>query len=174
MISKNTFVRIMDGLRDFWDELRKTMQHLGVVFEENYLTRVAYNTLDALCREVEANLGLDDDVGPWCYYFAFELDWGRGKLAKNGVHIDGEVWPLENAGQLYDLLMLLNDRENKSRYAKRHCPECGAELEVYYDGPNSKHHEQFLIRHCAKCLCDWESYLYEDGKESALMRKFWG
>lgn len=59
-------------------------------------------------------------------------------------------------------------------YAKRNCPECGAPLKVYYDGPHSGNPEQILIRHCEKCLSDWESNWYGDDDESELRRKFWG
>ena len=112
MISKDAFVKIMDGLRDYLDELHKTMQHLDVVFEENYLTRVAYNTLDALCRDMKADLDTDDIAGQWCYYFAFELDWGRIDMAKDCVEIDGVKYSLHTPEQLYDLLVLLNNRED--------------------------------------------------------------
>lgn len=60
------------------------------------------------------------------------------------------------------------------RYMKLCCPECGAMLEVYYDGPRSDNPEPWLIRHCENCHRDWESELYEDGSESELRRKFWG
>ena len=59
-------------------------------------------------------------------------------------------------------------------YIKRKCPECGAELVVYYDGPHSGHPEPWLIRHCEECHLDWKSELHEDGSESELERKFWG
>lgn len=69
---------------------------------------------------------------------------------------------------------ILDGEEQVSKYIKLNCPECGALLEVYYDGPNSKYHEPCIIRHCEECLCDWESDLYENGSESELRRKFWG
>lgn len=59
-------------------------------------------------------------------------------------------------------------------YDEKTCPECGAQLKVYYDGPNSEYHDSLLIRHCDECGCDWESDLYEIGIESELRRKFWG
>jgi DNA-directed RNA polymerase subunit M/transcription elongation factor TFIIS len=59
-------------------------------------------------------------------------------------------------------------------YTDLNCPECGAKLTVYYDGTRAGDPEPTLIRHCEKCLCDWESELHEDGSESALRRKFWG
>ena len=110
MISKDSFVKIMDGLRDYWDELGKDMDRLGVVFENNHLTKVLDTTLDALCEDLEEDLEVDE-VGPWCYYFAFELDWGRNKMAKDCVVIDDIVYAIETPDQLYDLLMLLNERE---------------------------------------------------------------
>ena len=111
MISKNSFVKIMDGLRDYCDELGADMDRLGVVFENNHLTRVFDRTLDALCEDLETDLEIDPDIGPWCYYFAFELDWGREKMARNCTKIDGVEYDLQTAGQLYDLLMLLHERE---------------------------------------------------------------
>ena len=111
MISKDSFIKIMDGLRDYWDELGKDMCRLGVVFEDNHLTKVFDITLDALSNDVEIGLEIDHDTGPWCYYFAFELDWGRRSMAKDCVEIDGMKYALETAGQLYDLLELLREKE---------------------------------------------------------------
>ena len=59
------------------------------------------------------------------------------------------------------------------QYMQLNCPECGATLDVYYDGPN-KHNDMSLIRHCDACHCDWESEWRDDGNESELKRKFWG
>jgi hypothetical protein len=111
MISKDSFIKIMDGLRDYWDELGKDMDRLGVVYENNHLTKVFDNTLDALCDDLEADFEVDE-TGPLCYYFAFELDWGRREMAKNCVEIDGVKYALETAGQLYDLLELLRAKED--------------------------------------------------------------
>lgn len=110
MMKKTTFVKIMDGLRDYWEELSADMDRLGVVFQDNYLTKVFDNTLDALCEEMESDLDTGD-VGPWCYYFAFELDWGHRDNAVNCVEIGDEKYTLRTAEQLYDLLVLLNERE---------------------------------------------------------------
>ena len=71
--------------------------------------------MDALCEDVED--GLDTgDAGPWCYYFAFDLDWGRRDMAKDCVEIDGVKYTLETPEQLYDLLILLNEREATHEY----------------------------------------------------------
>lgn len=113
MISKDSFVKIMDSLRDYWDELGKDMDRLNVVFEDNYLTRVFDHIMDALYDDLEADLERDEYETPWCYYFAFELDWGRAENARSSVRINDVVYPMCNAGQLYDFLMVLNERKNK-------------------------------------------------------------
>lgn len=60
------------------------------------------------------------------------------------------------------------------RHMQFNCPECGAPLEVYYDGTRAGYPEAILIRHCEECGCDWESCWYGEGNESELTRKFWG
>ena len=47
MISKDSFVKIMNSLRDYNDELCKDMERLGVVFD-NHLTAVICNVLNAI------------------------------------------------------------------------------------------------------------------------------
>lgn len=111
MISKDSFIKIMDGLRDYCDELIKDMHRLGVVYEDNHLTKVLYNTLDALCEDVETGLEIDPEAGPWCYYFAFDLDWGRREMAKDCVEIDGARYALKTSEQLYDLIAMLREKE---------------------------------------------------------------
>ena len=113
MISKNSFVKIMDSLRDYWDELSKDMDRLGVVFENNHLTKVFDNIMDALCDDLEPGWRDETHKEPWIYYFAFELDWGRSEQAKNSVRINDVVYPMCNAGQLYDFLVVLNEREKE-------------------------------------------------------------
>lgn len=110
MIAKDPFIKIMNGLRDYWDELGKDMDRLGVVYENNHLTKVFDNTLDALCDDLKDDFD-DDEIDHWCYYFAFELDWGRREMAKNCVKIDDVEYELRTAGQLYDLLELLREKE---------------------------------------------------------------
>lgn len=74
-----------------------------------------------------------------------------------------------------------------NNYIEFLCPECGAPLEVYYEGPIEElpgkpwdfvwGERRDLIRHCSNCHCDWENeWLSELGyvRESDLRRKFWG
>lgn len=66
------------------------------------------------------------------------------------------------------------DGEEIMKYMELDCPECGAKLEVYYDGPHTGDPEPILIRHCKNCGCDWESEWLHDMCETELRRKFWG
>lgn len=113
MISKNSFVKIMDSLRDYWDELSKDMDRLGVVFENNHLTKVFDNIMDALCDDLEPGWRDEMHEEPWIYYFAFELDWGRSEKAKDRVRIDNTVYPMYNAEQLYDCIVMLSKRASE-------------------------------------------------------------
>ena len=112
MMKKDTFVKIMDSVRDYWNNLRKLEDVLGVYFEEGFLVKMVDNTLDALCDEMESDLDNYDEYEPWVYYYAFELDFGRNNKARDGVTFDGNTVPLTNAEQLYDFLVELNKCKN--------------------------------------------------------------
>ena len=95
-------------------------------------------------------------------------------LLKDETDING------SGGWGYDYVMeFLNDNWEGDfvptirKYIELDCPECGCELEVYYDGPN-KYDDMLLIRHCDKCGCDWESEWLHNMFETELRRKFWG
>ena len=109
MISKDSFVKIMNSLRDYNDELCKDMKRLGVVFD-NYLTTVICNVLNAISEDLESNLDTDEYTDTWCNYYAFELDFGRDKMAIDCVDIGDTTYSLQTAEQLYDLITLLNEK----------------------------------------------------------------
>lgn len=76
----------------------------------------------------------------------------------------------------------------QNNYIQFDCPECGAPLEVYYEGLIEEYpgepwdfvwgDKRDLIRHCSNCGCDWENeWIATIGNpvvESELRRKFWG
>ena len=76
-----------------------------------------------------------------------------------------------------------------NKYMQYNCPECGAQLEVYYEGQIEEYpgkpwdfvfgNKRCLIRHCHNCHCDWENEFItlcglSYNVESELKRKFWG
>ena len=107
MITKDSFVKIVDGLRDYWDAFGVFQDSLNVYMEHNFMTDIFHTVMEALCEDVELNV--DDDIGPMLYYYACECDWGRNEKAKEGRPTFGaERMPLTSAEELYDYLMLDN------------------------------------------------------------------
>ena len=116
-----------------------------------------------------------EQCGDWDWLLGYaETKEKAWNLLKESVDING------SGGWNYDyVIWFLNANWNDDftpvthEYTELNCPECGATLYVYYDGPN-KHNDVWIVRHCDNCLCDWESELGEDGVESTLVKKFWG
>lgn len=110
MITRDTFVDIMDALRDYYDKLWEFEKVLNIQMEENFITNIFDKVLNALYEEVESDLIMDDDAEPWISYFVFDLDWGREDKAKTNVIVDGKPYPLLTAGHLYDFLQEVRKR----------------------------------------------------------------
>lgn len=104
MINKNSFVKIMNSLRDYNDGVSALEKSLGVMFEDNWVVGIFDGVLDALFEDVEGDTcpkGMD----PLVYEFAFFGDWGRKERCL--VEINGEKRCPRNAEELYDLLLEL-------------------------------------------------------------------
>ena len=108
MISRDSFIKIMDGLRDYWDDVNQLYGIFNMHTEDNFLTYISDVIMDAISQDVEADLDSDE---PWIFYFAFELDWGRADNAATAVQVDGVTKPLLTSGDLYDLIMFLREKE---------------------------------------------------------------
>lgn len=106
MITKDTFIEIMNTLRDYYDSLTKFENSLDTVFENNWLINILDGILNALFNELEAGNNGDSLI----YTFAFTCDWGRDEGAK-GIKVNGICCGLDSAENLYDLLLAL--RKNK-------------------------------------------------------------
>lgn len=113
MINKDSFIQIMDGLRDYNDKLDIMYNELEINMDNNVFSKFFDKIMDALVKDVEPNF--DDEVQdlPWCYYYAFECNWGRNEKAKEGAPTFGaERAPLTSAAELYDYLVLDNSMDN--------------------------------------------------------------
>ena len=97
MINKDSFIDIMDALRDYDDTLDVMYSGLGINMDSNAFTKILDKTLDAIVEDLEPDF--DDKVQeqPLCYFYAFECDWGRNEKAKEKS--------LTSAAELYDLLV---------------------------------------------------------------------
>ena len=110
MINKDSFIKIMDTVRDYDDALGIMRDGLGLNMDDNEFTRVLDHTLDALVEDVESEFDMKKQEMPWCYKFAFECDWGRSDSI--GVtEINGKSVDITTAAELYDLLVALQEKE---------------------------------------------------------------
>lgn len=111
MINKQSFVDIMNTLRDYDDKLRVLYNEFGIGPDNNIFTDVLDNIMEAITDDVEMGFEYGQFETPWCYYFAYELNWGRADNAATATAIDGETVPLTSAEELYDLLLMLRNKE---------------------------------------------------------------
>lgn len=104
MISKDSFVEIMDGLENYWKKFRKFEDTLGIQIDQNFMTDIFDCVMNALGADTDDDIG--DEIGPLLYYYAFECDWGIGLNARKGIKRPGEIdpAPLTSAAELYDYL----------------------------------------------------------------------
>ena len=77
-------------------------------------------------------------------------------------------------------------KRRKERYMQWQCPECGENLEIWYEhtvkslpkaGGDFPHEQVDLIYHCGKCGSDWDSTWdtqWGDVTQSHLKRHYWG
>ncbi|MBO5969964.1 MAG: hypothetical protein J6S14_15860 [Clostridia bacterium] len=103
-MKKEAFVAIMDGMRDYWDQIQVLETQLGVNFEDNFLVRVMDSVLDGLCLDMEGDI--PDNWDHLIYEFAFWHNWGRdGALV---VEIGEKEYEAGTAEELYYLLQVLD------------------------------------------------------------------
>ena len=110
MINKDSFVKIMESLRNYNDAIDILYDGLGINMDDNELTRVLDNTLDALVEDVEPDFDSKTQNMPWCYKFAFEHDWGRSN-GIGAVEVGGKSMDITTAAELYDFLTAFAEAE---------------------------------------------------------------
>ena len=106
MMNKKSFVTIIDGISDYWDSMLKLESALNIQIDENFMTKIIDNVLNAVSEDMEEN---NDTHESWVSYYAFELDFGRAEYADKAVTVDGIVYPLTTAKELYDFLKIMNN-----------------------------------------------------------------
>ena len=112
MINKDSFVKIINGVRDYWSNLRKLEDTLGVYFEENWMTDIVDHTLDALFEDMEIDTCPTNELG-LIYKFAFDNNFGHDV----DVHVDinGIQYFIKNAEDLYDVLVKLKEEKRNEQ-----------------------------------------------------------
>ena len=105
-MNENSFITIMNNIRDYWDSIVKLESALNIKINENFMTKIVDNILNAVSEDMENN---DDTHDSWVLYYAFELDFGRAEYADKAVTVDGIVYPLTTAKESYDFLKIMNN-----------------------------------------------------------------
>lgn len=97
----------MNNIRDYWDSIVKLESALNIKINENFMTKIVDNILNAVSEDMENN---NDTHDSWVLYYAFELDFGRAEYADKAVTVDGKVYPLTTAKELYDFLRGMKEK----------------------------------------------------------------
>lgn len=101
MMTKETFVKLMNAAKTYWDKLQVLESSLQTTFEENFLTDFLDSVIGAMGNDLP---GYDDLL----YAYIWNSNFGRDEPVY--ITEDGkEVW-IDTAGELYD--MLIDDKQN--------------------------------------------------------------
>lgn len=107
-LTKEEFCSAIDTIKDYWDNMQKVEDAIGVVFSEGTIMDIMDSYANTLATVMRDELAIDApfDAVPWIMYFCWEKDFGRG-YEEGDVQIDGVEFPLTNSEELYDLLIKL-------------------------------------------------------------------
>lgn len=116
MIKKESFIVIMDSLRDYWDKIEVLVDELEISLDNNVFVKTFDRIMEALGDDLEGEI--DEELGPTLYYYAFECDFGRNEEAKDGLLVDDVSMPLTSAAALYDYLFKCKAKRNAEEFLK--------------------------------------------------------
>ena len=102
-MKKDTFIKIMDAIMEYWDKVQLLENVFGCYFEDNFLMKIMDGVLDAVYDEMEGNC--PDTWEPLIFDFAFNHNWGRDDALV--VWIGEKEYAASTAGELYDLMLLM-------------------------------------------------------------------
>ena len=107
-MSYECFEGLMNILKNFWENMCKFEEVLGVQFEETWMT----NHFDDLCEVITTEFegpeveDVDEKIGPIIMYWMFDMNWGEKTTILPHKGINYEVKHLED---LYTVLKSLKD-----------------------------------------------------------------
>ena len=110
-MSYECFEGIMNILKNFWENMCKFEEVLGIQFEETWMTDHFDDIVDAITTEFEGPDcdDIDEKIGPVVMYWMFDMDWGKEKTILPHKGINYEVKHLED---LYMVLKSIKDYRN--------------------------------------------------------------
>lgn len=103
MMTKETFVEIINAHMEFSDRIMLLYDALNVSPEDNFLSKFADTIMNALFQEVEGNC--PDDMEPLLLEFVYGTNYGRDRGIEGIV---GELaYNITTPEELYDIIMLM-------------------------------------------------------------------
>lgn len=107
-MSYECFEQLMNILKNFWENMCKFEEALGIQFEETWMTDHFARLCEVITNEFEGPEveDLDPKIGPIVLYYMFDMEWGEKTTILPYKGINYEVKHLED---LYNLLILIKD-----------------------------------------------------------------
>lgn len=114
---RERFIKVINRIREY-AEFEKGLDNLSKKMTGGYYIDWYPPTTDVeLCEALEA---MFDDTTEAVQWFCYELDFGRLYDGKEHMNfINGKEFPLRNAGELYDYLVIMKKlRDNEKKHRK--------------------------------------------------------
>ena len=108
MMTYECFEGLMNILKNFWENMCKFEESLGIQFEETWMT----NHFDDLCEVITIEFegpdveDIDEKIGPIVLYYMFDMEWGEKTTILPHKGINYEV---KHLGDLYTVLKSIRD-----------------------------------------------------------------
>lgn len=102
-MSYECFEGLMNILKNFWENMCKFEEVLGIQFEETWMT----NHFDDLCEVITTEFegsdveDIDEKIGPIVLYYMFDMEWGE---KTNKMIYKNIEYTINNLEDLYTIL----------------------------------------------------------------------
>lgn len=119
-MSYECFESLMDTLKNFWENMCKFEEVLGVQFEETWMT----NHFDDLCEIITTEFegpeveDIDDKIGPIILYYMFDMEWGNKTTILPYKGTNYEVKHLEDLYRTLNIIKYNKDHEEGHKEVK--------------------------------------------------------
>lgn len=110
MINKNSFINIIEETDKFCQTIHHLSDISGVVNEDNFMTKYVDKVIMSLVDDMEFGWKTKK-VEPWITWYVWDCDFGRRKDLTSSVLLDKQPYPINCAGDLYDLISELNNKK---------------------------------------------------------------
>lgn len=107
-MSYECFEGLMHILKNFWKNMCKFEESLGIQFEETWMTNHFNDLCEVITIEFEGPEvdDIDEKIGPIILYYMFDMEWGE---KTNILPHKGVNYEVNNLEDLYTILKSLKD-----------------------------------------------------------------